>query len=318
MTIQSGFCAVTGANIEGTDTMPYQPDILIYHDNCDDGFAAAWAANKKWGDNLEYVASNYGRDLPHMDVAGKDLLIADFSLKPEVCKEIAERGGRIVMLDHHKTAQDALSGLHSVVRPTIDNIERCFARMSGTWREKVLVEFDMTRSGARMLWDFAFPGELVPALICAVEDRDLWLFNRADTKLVSMYLRSLDRDFTQWDAAVRLYEENNDQFLVEANAIKRFYDQRIKAICETAGIQHFYGHDGVPVTYTCPYDFVSDTCHTLLAMHPEAPFAVAVIRNQEGVTYSLRSDDARVDVSEIAKANGGGGHRNAAGFRVAT
>jgi nanoRNase/pAp phosphatase (c-di-AMP/oligoRNAs hydrolase) len=27
--------------------------------------------------------------------------------------------------------------------------------------------------------------------------------------------------------------------------------------------------------------------------------------------------DDRMDVSEIAKANGGGGHRNAAGFRVA-
>jgi len=296
--------------------MPYQPDVLIYHDNCDDGFAAAWAAHKKWGNALEYLPSNYGREISVFDPSGRDILIADFSISPEQCEDVVDRGGRIVMLDHHKTAQEKLSGLHQIVRPTVDNIERCFARMAGTWRERVLVEFDMNRSGARMLWDFAFPGESIPPLILAVEDRDLWRFDRPDTKLVSMYLRSLDRDFSQWDAAASLYSEDPERFLGEAAAIKRFYDQRIKAICETAGRQEFHGHQGVAVTYACPYDFVSDTCNTLLAMYPDAPFAVAVIQNREGITYSLRSTDDRVDVSEIAKANGGGGHRNAAGFRV--
>lgn len=301
--------------------MPYQPDVLIYHDNCDDGFAAAWAVHKKWGDTVQFVPSNYGRPLPEWlgdegeDI--QDILVADFSFTPDQCQKIVEeRGGRILMLDHHKTAKEALSGLHSVHRPTFENVGRLFDRMTGTWREEVLVEFDMERSGARMAWDFAFPGQETPELILAVEDRDLWRFNRDDTKLVSMYLRSLDRDFDQWDAAAALYSDNPGQFLAEANAIKRFYDQRVKSICENAGLQSFQGHEGVAVTYACPYDFVSETCHTLLDMYPEAPFAAAVIQNQEGITYSLRSRDDRVDVSEIAKANGGGGHRNAAGFRI--
>ncbi len=296
--------------------MPYQPDVLIYHDNCDDGFAAAWAVHKKWGDAVQFIPSNYGRPLPKWQ-NGSEVLVADFSFPPEQCEDLVNQGCRILMLDHHKTAQESLSGLHAIHRPTIDNVGRCFDRMAGTWREEVLVEFDMNRSGARMTWDFAFPGEETPELILAVEDRDLWRFNRHDTKLVSMYLRSLDRDFAQWDAAAALYSDDPERFLGEAQAIKRFYDQRIKAICETAGLQDFQGHSGVPVTYACPYDFVSDTCHTLLAMHPDAPFAVAVIQNSEGITYSLRSADDRVDVSAIAKANGGGGHRNAAGFRVA-
>lgn len=297
--------------------MPYSPDVLIYHDNCDDGFAAAWVVHKKWGDALEYLPSNYGRPMPEFNAHGKDVLVADFSFPPEQCEELVDKGARILMLDHHKTAKEALSGMHQIHRPTLDNVGRCFDRMTGTWREEVLVEFDMERSGAKMAWDFAFPGEDTPDLVLAVEDRDLWRFNRPDTKLVSMYLRSLDRDFEQWDAAAALYSDDPERFLGEASAIKRFYDQRVKGICENAGIQYFQGHEGVAVTYACPYDFVSETCHTLLAMYPDAPFAVAVIQNQEGVTYSLRSKDDRVDVSEIAKANGGGGHRNAAGFRVA-
>ncbi|QDP65808.1 MAG: putative single-strand DNA-specific exonuclease [Prokaryotic dsDNA virus sp.] len=296
--------------------MPYKPDVLIYHDNCDDGFAAAWAIHKKWGDTVQFLPSNYGRPMPTWK-DGREVLVADFSFPPEQCEELANQGCRVLMLDHHKTAKEALSGLPQVQKPTYKNVGQMFDRLTGTWRDEVLVEFDMDRSGARMAWDFAFPGEETPELILAVEDRDLWRFNRPDTKLVSMYLRSLDRSFAQWDAAAALYGENPDQFLSEATAIKRFYDQRVKAICDSARLQTFHGHSGVAVTYACPYDFVSDTCNTLLAMHPDAPFAVAVIQNQEGITYSLRSTDDRVDVSEIAKANGGGGHRNAAGFRVA-
>jgi uncharacterized protein len=35
-----------------------------------------------------------------------------------------------------------------------------------------------------------------------------------------------------------------------------------------------------------------------------------------GRAFSLRSSDAGVDVLEIAKRYGGGGHRNAAGFQM--
>lgn len=42
----------------------------------------------------------------------------------------------------------------------------------------------------------------------------------------------------------------------------------------------------------------------------------APIPNKCKVQWSLRSEDGRVDVSEIAKSYGGGGHRNAAGFQI--
>ncbi|WP_321504108.1 DHHA1 domain-containing protein [Breoghania sp.] len=300
---------------------PYKPDILIYHDNCDDGFAAAWIGHMKWGDTVTYMPSNYGRPLPDFDPAGKDILVADFSLTLDQCHELVISGARILMLDHHKTARDNLADLQSTFRPTIFSVNEEFDALREAapapefWRNRVMVEFDMGRSGARMMWDFIAPFATAPELVLAVEDRDLWRFEREDTKLVSLYLRSLDRDFTQWTKASGLYTSHREQFLREAKAIKRFYDRRIAAICKSAAPQEFCGYQGVPVTYACPYDFASDTCHTLLEMYPKAPFAAVGIQNAEGVTYSLRSTDDRVDVSEVAKANGGGGHRNAAGFR---
>ena len=46
------------------------------------------------------------------------------------------------------------------------------------------------------------------------------------------------------------------------------------------------------------------------------PFGATFYYDGEGVNWSLRSDDNGVDVSDIAKKFGGGGHKHAAGFRT--
>jgi nanoRNase/pAp phosphatase (c-di-AMP/oligoRNAs hydrolase) len=59
--------------------------------------------------------------------------------------------------------------------------------------------------------------------------------------------------------------------------------------------------------------------HALLDKFPGAPFAATFVIRADGfMQWSLRSEDSREDVSAIAKANGGGGHRNAAGFTQQT
>jgi hypothetical protein len=47
--------------------------LVIYHANCIDGFTAAWAAWRKFGDDTEYVPASYGDAPP--DVAARDVLI---------------------------------------------------------------------------------------------------------------------------------------------------------------------------------------------------------------------------------------------------
>lgn len=59
--------------------------------------------------------------------------------------------------------------------------------------------------------------------------------------------------------------------------------------------------------------------HEMLSKYPDAPFTACWFRRADGqIQYSLRSEDSRLDVSEVAKSLGGGGHRNAAGFQQAT
>lgn len=42
----------------------WKPDLCIYHGNCDDGFGAAWAIWKRWGNEVAYIPGVYGKPLP--------------------------------------------------------------------------------------------------------------------------------------------------------------------------------------------------------------------------------------------------------------
>lgn len=279
------------------------PDICIYHDNCDDGFAAAYAVWERFGDAVQFIACQYGREAP--DVTGKDVLIVDFSFKADVMKALAAQARRIIVLDHHKTAEKELDGfvsLNCVGGPLTK--ERCDRLIEG-----VGVHFNMDKSGARLAWEYCFGDDPMPDWFAAVEDRDLWRFALPNTKEICIAIRSFPRAFHVWARF------DADRLLAEGKGIQRYVDMIVSNICDTAFEEEIAGHK-VPVA-ACSYDFVSETAHQLLKRNPDAPFAACVVRSYDGVTYSLRSADDRLDVSEIAKSKGGGGHRNAAGFRVA-
>jgi uncharacterized protein len=72
------------------------------------------------------------------------------------------------------------------------------------------------------------------------------------------------------------------------------------------------GGYNVPIA-NLPSVFTSDAGHELA--QGEA-FGGCYWDTPRGRVFSLRSTDSGIDVSEIAKLYGGGGHRNASGFRV--
>lgn len=61
---------------------------------------------KALGANVEFVPGVYGQEPP--DVAGKDVVLVDFSYKYDVLAELAWRAKSIIVLDHHKSAAEDL------------------------------------------------------------------------------------------------------------------------------------------------------------------------------------------------------------------
>ena len=277
--------------------------LCIYHAACDDGFAAAWCVREAMGDgNVDFHPGVYGEAPP--DILDRDVILVDFSYKRPVLEEMALRANSVLVLDHHKTAAADLEE---------------YPKPPAVWQSwigaahlpkgpQIVAEFDMDRSGAAMAWDYFVGGER-PPFIEYVQDRDLWLKKLPKGDEFTIALRSYPQDFAVWDHLV----ENMSNLFEEGVAIQRYYRCRVEEIKKTA-YRAWIGSYPIMVA-NAPYFAASEVAGEL-AETPEAAFGACYFEVRDGhYQYSLRSR-GDVDVSEVARTFGGGGHKNAAGFTV--
>ncbi len=260
---------------------------VLYHAACDDGFGAAWCAWKQFGDQGKYTPVKYGDPVPDIPT-GSTVYILDFSYPRDDLERLAERC-KVRVLDHHKTAQEELAGLP-------------------------FADFDMERSGAGMAWD-AFNGDAPrPPLIDHVEDRDLWRFRLEGTKQVSSGLRSYPMEFEIWDS----FAYTVDRLRTEGFSIERYIRRLCEDLAEDAHIEEW--PEGPVFVVNAPGQLTSELADYLLDAERyqgnQVLFVAAYKDMADRVLWSLRSR-GDFDVGEVAKARGGGGHKNAAGFRSA-
>lgn len=265
--------------------------MCIYHANCCDGMGAAWSVHHALGSSreIEFVSATYQGELP--DVQGKDVIIVDFSYKRDVMEQLAKEANSVLVLDHHKTAQAELE-------PLLE---------AGVIEGK----FDMDKSGAVLAWEWFNPDKPIPLLIEHIQDRDLWKFEMPGTREVQAALYSYPMTFSVWDD---LMERSPIELYKEGLAIDRAHNKNVAGLVEYLVQYHsFAGYENIPVL-NCNYMFASDAVHTMAI---NAPFSVTYYDTQESRKFSLRSNKEHgIDVSEIAAMFGGGGHKNAAGFKL--
>ncbi|WP_231114206.1 phosphohydrolase [Pseudomonas putida] len=298
--------------------MSERKTMCIYHGNCADGFGGAWVVRKALGEQVEFVAGVHGQEPP--DVTDKDVIIVDFSYKYEVMARLSWKANSIIILDHHKSAAEDLGKFppfHAGVR--VDGRhpdgsvalgwESAHISMNSQNSPAIACCFDMKRSGAMLAWDHFFPGQEPPMLLRHIEDRDLWLFQLDGTREIQANLFSYPYDFEVWDT---LMATDVQSLRSDGAAIERKHQKDVAELVAVTKRRLVIGGHNVPVA-SLPYTLTSDAGHL---MAQGEPFAACYWDTPDGRVFSLRSTDDGMDVSEIAKQYGGGGHRNASGFRV--
>lgn len=292
--------------------------LCIYHGHCDDGFAAAWVVRCA-APVFEFYAGEYQQEPP--DVTDRHVLLVDFSYKRPVLLEMAAKARSIVILDHHKTAAEDLSGFPEP--PPFAKWDRDHNPLIAHTNdvERVSALFDMNRSGAGLAWDFFFAGKPRPKFIDYIEDRDLWRRALPGGDEFTIALRSYPQDFAVWQ---ELWSRGADALIEEGHAIQRYYRQRVEEIkrqAYRAVIAWDEGLFGSRIQYcwiaNAP-SFAASEVAGELCEKDDAQFGACFFELAGGGwQYSLRSR-GDFDVSEVAKVFGGGGHKNAAGFTTPT
>ena len=84
-------------------------DLIIYHNNCPDGWAAAYICHKKYPE-ANFLPLNHGLKPEDLDfvfqvATGKDVIMVDYSLRTrELNDNLAWLAKSFRILDHHKSA----------------------------------------------------------------------------------------------------------------------------------------------------------------------------------------------------------------------
>jgi len=266
---------------------------VFYHADCMDGFCAAVVARagilQRTDDEFELIPAQYHYTKPP-SVDGEEVYILDFSFQRRELEAMAGQARRLVVLDHHLTARDDLAG---------------------EWPSNCDIQFDMQRSGAGMTWDYFFAKTPRPLLVDLIEDRDLWKFERRGSRQLHFALQLMGFNVDRW---TELLDDRHE--VLEAIELGRKYEDHHNWCVDqfvSMAIKGLIGEYEVPMA-NAPYWFASDVAGKLAE---DAPFAATFFKRDERVSVSLRSRGAKgLDVGNIAKAYGGGGHANAAGFQV--
>ncbi len=268
-------------------------DTVIYHSNCWDGFCAAWLCHGLWPE-ATYIPAQYGSESPNGEyIVGKNVLILDFSYPRELLENINTYASSLCVLDHHKTAQQNLSGLPYCI-------------------------FDMSKSGARLTFEYLRNLGYYPPtgssgahwLVDYTEDRDLWRHQLPFTHEINNALRSYPLDFTIWDT---LAMRTSESLIPEGTAIQRYKNIIIEHHIKYARLTTINGHQAIILETTCT-NLSSDIADKLLNDNQNIPIAIITTNHIDGTVYQLRS--RTIDVSKIAEAYGGGGHATSAAFKL--
>ena len=280
-----------------------------YHADCADGFTAAWAAAAILGTaNCDLHPARYDAgDQPEpYPLPQQKVLILDFSYPRAVMERLISEQPQVRLFDHHQTALQNLVGLPGCV-------------------------LDMERSGAMIAWQTltaeqtGAPAEQEdePDLIRYVQDRDLWHWRLPDSKAINAYIAAVPCQLDEWNRlSVQLNDKSYRHYIEHAGrALLRSLEQVVKAQAEQSRMVDIIGlnpETGLLDFWTVPAANAtvhrSETAALLLANHPDAPFAAVYSDTADRRRWSLRSEIGRADVARIAETNGGGGHRNAAGY----
>lgn len=256
-----------------------------------DGFSAAHAIYCAYPTEATFHAGVYGEPPPLLEInKDTEVIIVDFSYPNVLLDALCKQAATVTIIDHHLSFEQQF--------PLPDH-------------ENLTVIFDKEHSGAYLAWDYVCGR--VPSYVRLVEDRDLWKFELPTSKAFHAGASMLPQTFAVWDTFMD--GVTVEDTILDGTAILTYYEaQKANIIGATKRSMVLCGVEGL--VCNAPPMFASDIGNELAK--ESGTFGATYYQNSAGETkFSLRSI-GEFDVADLASKLGGGGHKNASGFTLAS
>lgn len=263
---------------------------IYYHHDCPDGFGAAFCFWLKYKDQAEYIPLKHNGDVKSQIIPynkGDRIYFCDFSPSRDLYLEMIKEAD-VIVLDHHLTAKNNIGDL---------------------------VPIDMNESGASLAWNYNFPNQPQPLMIRLLRDQDLWKWEIKNSRLLFNLIDNCDYSFEKWEKVMESLSYDNQEVCIGKhdlllNKAESLEDMRRKHVNAIVKKRHMINIDGINFMACNSPIFISEIGEELVRLG----YDVGAIYFSEGNGWRVSLRSVKVDVQEVARKFGGGGHKNSAAF----
>ena len=269
-------------------------DFCVYHKIDLDGKCAAAVVKSRYPD-IELMPYNYGDELDVHRLIGKRVVFVDCVLQPFGLMVELAKTCELTWVDHHKTA--------------IEEYERAGKP------ESIKAVIGTKLAGCELTWRWAYPGDQTPEAVRLLGRYDVWDVE-ADKLVMPFQYGMRQFDAEPGDTAFWTKLLDNDRgvkkIAKEGQPILKYVEASNASACKSAFFTEFGGLRCICLNMPRANSQVFQS-----VWNPEAHDAMLSFYNGSNRhwTISLYTAKDGVDVGELAKQRGGGGHKQAAGFQ---
>lgn len=279
--------------------------ICIYHSRDLDGWCSGAIMKRKFPE-ATMIGWDYGESVPYEKLTeGEEIMMADISFPMEDMKKVATNShNQMTWIDHHVSA--------------IKDYE-IYAGMNSAFCTAVL---DDTISACEGTWKHLFPEEEMPRAVNLLGIYDTWRQDELtaswdETIIPFQYgMRARCADYDQFIPALFGSDTHLlDNIITDGYAIIAYQDKQNATNCEKNSFEKIFG--GYRTICLCGGPFNSKTFESVYDENRHDLMMPFSYNGQTNLwTVSLYTTKDYVDCSELARSQGGGGHKKAAGFQV--
>ena len=287
-----------------------------YHHNDLDGYCAGFWVNLNVGikanteGKIHYKTSpiNYNQKFPFEEIEkNEQIWIVDFSLEPSDMLKLLEITQDITWIDHHKTAIEKYKDFPHEVRGIRKDGE------AGCVLTFKYIHWWTQRGNGPINLNNERLDNPVPEFTKLIGDRDIWKFEFGDrTKYFYLGCQLYDwanLNSSFWKMPFVYEDEGIEKIIKEGIISEKYRDNFSKHYLQSLSFETIFE------SYNC-LAMNMGLCSSEYFLDNDRKYEILIpfVFDGKKWTVSLYTTKKEIDVSEIAKKYGGGGHKGAAGF----
>ena len=260
---------------------------VFYHTDLDGECSAAIVCLYYKGSG-EYIPINYGEETKFESIKDYEKVIIldwNFNLLENFLK-LYERTTEITLIDHH-----------------LKSMQKEFSEIKGLRSTE--------KSACELTWEYFYGNSYAPDAVKLIGDFDTWKFKYIDTEKFceGIKLHDTSPESNLWKHILNYDNKTLDIIQKGDIALKYRNNSNTKLVKNSFEII-FEGYRSI----ACNAAFIGPKLFDSIA-DKKYDIKIVFYFNGKGWVVSLYTDNDLIDVNEIAKRFGGGGHRKASGYQ---